>query len=669
MAINEALVLDGLALNDGVTLSLEDSVDLTPPPEPEEWVKGADSDGALLAREPKCDNRIITARIRVEPQASMNLALAKIALIVDKLQEAKRNPGRGIALTWVPANSTLPTLTFRCLSGQVTAMPIVAVGDDAGWLGQNAPVVTVKLTCLPFGEGAERLVASVTSSAPLITLELTGIAGDVRARGRAVVTDAATQSRRYMLLGLESRYYPTAAPPSLIVDSAGMVTAGFAGATATRTAAFSGAANNVISATMRTQLQAICGLGNLTHVGQFRPQLRFYASATTIALRLTYQALDGPLRSLSFKVPVAVGFNVVDLGLITLPETELGAQRWTGRIEAYSTDIGGETLDIDVLHLIPAEQIARARGSYSYRPGVITAYDEFTAVAAGTALNARVAPLGGTWATSGVATDFTAADAPTATDETMTRATVDASRRFAILGATNYTNTEAGVQIREANIVASSTQEVIARWVDSNNYARLSAAGSFLRLEVVVAGATTSLQVESQNRSWSAAFQLRLVIFATGVAIGTLLDANGAVLKTLRGQHAALATGGVLATGKPGFADDGFNATARYYDNFYHATPAAEPIVCYSGQSIEFRDDATLREDATGTWAGPPPESPGGRFFVPCAGGPGRKARVALLARRNDLESANDDALVANSTMDSTTLQVYVTERYLVVPR
>ena len=208
MAINEALVLDGLAINDGVTFSLDgNGLDMTPPPALEEWIKGADSDGALLAREPLHENRVIEAKIRVEPTATMNLALGKIAQIVDKLQEARRNE-RGLALTWVPANSTLPTITFRCLSGQVTGLPIVVNGDDAGWLS-NAPVITVKLTCLPFGEGTETLLASVTSSAPLITLELTGVAGDVRALARAVVTDAASIARRYIAIGLESRWYPT----------------------------------------------------------------------------------------------------------------------------------------------------------------------------------------------------------------------------------------------------------------------------------------------------------------------------------------------------------------------------------------------------------------------------------------------------------------------------
>src|SRR5215218_1471698 len=154
MASNEALVLDGLALNDGTVYSFE-SVDLTPPPEIEEWIKGADSYGALLAREPLQDNRIIEAQIRINPQTTMDLALAKIAAILDKLQECKRNPN-GLALTWVPADATLSTVTFRCLSGQITGLPIDMA---SGWF-VKAPLITVKMTCLPFAQGAEVLSAS-----------------------------------------------------------------------------------------------------------------------------------------------------------------------------------------------------------------------------------------------------------------------------------------------------------------------------------------------------------------------------------------------------------------------------------------------------------------------------------------------------------------------------
>jgi hypothetical protein len=671
MATNEALVLDGLAINDAATfMILDGTLTMNPPAAKPEWISGADSDGAILSREPKYENRIIECRIAVLPQATKNLALQKIALVLDKFKEAERQ-ANGLALTWVPANSTLPTVTFRCLSGEITELPISMA---SGWMGET-PEFMVRMTCLPFGEGTESQVATVTSSAPIIVLpDVTALAGDVPALGRLVVLDAASKDRRYVMWGLESRYYPTSSAPSLIVDSSGMVTTGFTGVTGTRTGAYSGATNNVIDTTLRSQLQAVCGLGNLSHVGQFRPQLRFYAGGTDMAVRLTYKVNDGPLRSLSFKIPTVVGWNHVDLGLVTIPEAVAGTQRWTGQIEAFGTTGTATIFDVDAVWMMPAELFGRARAVYAYKPGALSAFDDFNGITAGTALNARVALLGGTWATSGVATDFAAADAPLATDETESRTTIlDASPRFAVLGATNYTNTEVGVSFYNANL-KYPRNSVIARWVDANNYAELFIYpfGGQFELRVTVAGVVTTLKAATGvTAQASTQYQLRIAAYTSGRIVGWLLDSSGGILASLSAQSSVLATGGALATGKPGFSDQALvtGSFARYYDNFYAAVPAPEPIVCYSTQTIEFRHNATVREDSTGVYYGDPPEYVGARFKIPNAGGPAREARIAVIARRNDVESAADDDLTANATTDSTTVTVFATPRFLAVPR
>jgi hypothetical protein len=672
VSILETLTLDGLAFNDATVLSL-DSLDMTPPPELEEWVKGADSDGAILARPPKCDNRVITAGIQIEPQASKDLALAKIGLIVDKLKEAQRN-ANGIALAWTPANATISPITFRCLSGQITGLPI---DWQSGWLAE-APLLQVKLTCLPFGEGVEALLGTVTSIDRLVTLELAGVAGDVDALARLVVTESSVTPihRRYIAWGRESRWYPTSSPPALTLDSASMVTTGFAGASAAAGSAYAGSA---IVCIMRRQVQAVCGLGNLTHVGAFRAHLRFYASGKDIAIRLKYQTLDGPFRSLSYKVPVVVGWNHVDLGLITIPQTTLGTQRWTGRIEAYSTAVGGEELDIDVLHLVPAEAFARARATYAYVPGVVAAYDEFTSITAGTVLNARAAPSAGspTWATSGSTTDYTAADAPAATDETMRRSTTSDSGvgRLARLGATNYSNVEVAVDLwHDEDDGASFYQGLLARYVDSSNYLRVhrNCGTGIVTVYKRVAGVETSLATVQGSQRQATWRTLRVVVFASGRGVVTIIDRDGGALAYAHFSDFVLATGGTLATGLPGIIDQDPSAGAgfvRCFDNFYVATPPAEPVVCHAGQSIEFRGDSTLREDSTGTYAGPPPEAIGARFTLPCAGGPGRKTRIGVITRINDIETAADDDIVASTFMRQITVDVYGKPRYLVVPR
>lgn len=670
MAELEQWVLDGLALND-VTYVLE-SVSDPPAQKKPEWISGADSDGAVLGRKPTHENKVIEMRVRVAQQATMDLALAKIAAVLDKAQECSHNVN-GSALAWTPADGT-KTLTARCLLAEITDIP--KDWQDSGWFVRS-PVFTLRLTCLPFWEGVEYLAGSVTNADPIVSVEVASVPGDVPALGRLVVTDAASQSRRYVAWGLESRHYRDVTP--LIVDSAAMVTMGFAGVTTTRTGAYSGVSSNVISATLRTQVQAICGLENHGHIGSYRPHLRFYASATTMAVRLTFQALDGPLRSLSYRVPVAVGWNFVDLGLVSIPEAGLGTQRWTGRLEAYSTASGGETFEADVMLMIPAEAYGRARGSYSYTAGPLVAYDYFTAMTSGTALGGTVADSGATWATSGATTDFAAADAPALTDEAIVRTTSSdtAGGRFAVLGATNYTDTE--VSVRTYALTVNGQFHVGARYVDASNYLEAgwvpSQYGEYFWVSQKVAGTTTYLggrstadAVLSGPQPTALWRQLRLVVFASGRGIVDLLDSSGGLLHRFPFMSADLAAGGVLATGKPFIRDYPGGPLqgpqGRYYDDFTVATPGAEPIALYSGQSLEVRHDTTLREDATGVYAGSPPEYVGSRFYVPNAGGPARKSRVAVVARRNDVVVNAD-----NHIADSTTVQVFVVPRYLAVPR
>ncbi|MDP2712313.1 MAG: hypothetical protein Q8O56_13935 [Solirubrobacteraceae bacterium] len=665
MADREALVLDGLELNDGTVFSL-DKVDLTPPAELEEWVKGADSHGAILAREPLAENRVITAELQVEPQATMDLALHWVGELADRLKECQRNRN-GLPLTWVPAGSTLSPITFRCLSGQITGLPIDVT---SGWLA-SAPSITVKLTCLPFGEGTETLFGSITSSAPLIALELASVGGDVDGRARLVVTDAAAQARRLVAWGLESRWLPTSDPPSLIVDSAAMVTSGYAGATATRAGAYGGATNNVISATLRTRPQAICSLGSLAHVGAFRPQLRFWASETTIAVRLRWQALDGPFRALSYKLPAVVGWNHVDLGLIDVPPTTMGAQRWVGVLEAHSTAVGGETFAVDAVWMMPAQRFGRTRGVYAYRPGVSQLIDDFDGRSPGATLGGTALQLGGSWATSGATPDFVAA-AGAMRRTAWPDGGFPTGPRFAIAGAASYADTEASIDVRVDGHTNGPNQAVVVRWVNNQNYLILRNNDGQISLSLYIAGSFTNVHhpdgvIPGLVGSW---FRLRLVAYSSGHAFGWVLTPSGGVLAELQISHSALRAGGPLASGRPGFMDwNVAGPLTRDYDNFYAGLPAPEPIVCHSGRSIEFRHDNALRADATGNVAGPPPEYVGSRFFVPPAGGPDRNTRVAVIARRNNVEAGADNDLVGNLTMDNTTVQAYVTPRYLVVPR
>ena len=244
--------------------------------------------------------------------------------------------------------------------------------------------------------------------------------------------------------------------------------------------------------------------------------------------------------------------------------------------------------------------------------------------------------------------------------------------RFALLGA-SPTACEASVRFGSAPTGIAIWHSLIARYVDAGNYLRIyvdtAGAAGALVVSRKAGGATAGLVRQSVPLVRGAWYQLRAVVFASGHGVATLLSHTSDAAAEVTFFDAALATGGALASGQAGFGDywtgpSDPSPTVRYYDDFYAAAPAPEPIVVHSGRSIEFRHDAVLRQDAAGTYAGPPPEYVGGQFFVPPAGSAGRKARVAVIARRNDVTVSADDHIA-----DSTTVEVFVTPRFLTVPR
>ena len=669
MAATESWVLNGLDISSGNYQILELTAD--PPKERPEWITAADSEFAALSRQPRHENRTITMRLRITPQASMDTALDRVGALVDQLRNASETSD-GIPLVWTPANSTR-SRTFDVLDGEITELPIGSDGQPRSWFAQR-PIVTVEMTCKPYWRGTETLTSTASSGTnPFVTLEVAGVGGDIPALGRLIVTDLATQSRRHVEWGVEGQYYVSGVSPSLRIDSGSLTVSGFSGSYPnTRSGSFN---TSVVRSTafLGSDALAICGIPDQTHVGTFRVKARVLATDITDRVRLAWRAGDAPLAVNSWVQPPVASTSdwaEIDLGLITVPTVTIGTQRWNGRIEIYSTDpTVSSTVDVDYIVLIPvAEGYGVARATYAYSPGVIVARDLFTGTTGGGALNTRVAPLGGTWATSGATTDFTFADVSLNNKGVIRQTTGDTgSGRFAILGSTNYTDTEVGARIfRSAGTVGmNASLTLVARFVDSSNYLAFAAQPSLLTLFIVVGGSTTILARKNPptgQAGWANIFwRLRLFVYANGRIIGHFLDDGFNIRETLDAFSTAAATGGALATGKPGLNDNNFTATAmtRAYDDFYAATPSAEPIALYSGRVLQARYDDTLRQDSTGTFYGRPASYRGSRFLVPVG-----ISRVIAKARRNDVNVAAD-----NNVADATQIQVGWTPRGLVVNR
>lgn len=643
----ESHILDGLNLADGTSFVIADVPTFVPAPVRLEMVGGVDSDGTIPVDAGRSDNATLTLPLRVRQQATADLAWQKVGLLVAKLDQSRRSRD-GLTHLWRPKDMTA-TWELMVRSGEILEFPMNDRDAMLGYL-RRMHRITIVLQCDPFlykqGEVVE--YSEVTSTEPVFSIVLANVPGHVEAEATVTVTDNASQARRHLEGGLGEN-----SAAALLIDSASMTL--LAGTTTTRTGAYS--ASGVIRAILAAQIQAICGTGNLGHVGVHRPKARVWASGSGVRLRLAYRTGDGDYSYTPWVTPPVSGdWSEVAFGVVTIGKVTNGAQQWDGRIEAKTT-APSDTLDIDYFVMAPADRHWTLAAPYRYQAGILTGRDEFTGTTSGGTLNTRAAPLGGSFATSGVATDFTFTDTG---GERVSRATIsEGAARYAILGSTSYTAQEVGVDVEVTAGLAEPW--LIARYVDASNFlaADLRYSNPAWRLFVVIAGVTTVLGEIPMPLAYTP-YRLRVVVLTTGHVIASLLAPSGSVVAEIRSSHAALATAGALASGKPGFADQNGNSapSTRYYDNFYAATPPAQPIVINSGRAVEVRHDFAERQSADGlTWAPLLPR--GGRVYVPCAGPEARVTRLWAKARRNDVDTMADDQIA-----DSTKLKVAIRPRY-----
>jgi hypothetical protein len=212
--------------------------------------------------------------------------------------------------------------------------------------------------------------------------------------------------------------------------------------------------------------------------------------------------------------------------------------------------------------------------------------DDFVSTTSGNALNGRTAPLGGSWATFGDATNLTFTDVNSLGNpsELLTRATAsDTNGAYGILGATNYINTEVSVAPQWASYPGSGYVRrlgAILRWTDISNHVRAYVEFHTdpvdletywtLRIVQVIAGTPTDLV----NRAGLVAgigtgYTLRGVALYTG-HVAAQFARNGAPILEVQAHSTALATGGTLQTGRPGIYDYNSSpfASGRFYGTF-----------------------------------------------------------------------------------------------------
>jgi len=659
----EGLTFDSLDLNDEITWELE-ALTIAPPSKRLQRLSAADADSDVLAEVARHDLRTVTVRVRYVSAAGMDAALTAIRDLVARLQRAE-DLEEGSPLVWTPATSTR-TGTMHVQSGEITEMPIELDGDNAGWLATDPrPVLTVRFDCFPFIEGTESQVATITSSARILSLEVPAIAGDVPALAKLTITDTATQDRRHVELGGDHYGYNAAAPSDLDILATEM------------TALAGSLSGSYITYEVAATPIAICEAAGLPHLGphKVRAQLERTAADADIYVRGAFRTGDGTWVRTSWQLlPMLVGTYDVELGHADFAEVEEGTQGSTIRIESYASKPA--TLRVYRFNPIPTELVyARMRSRVSTEaPTSFPIFDGFNQTAG--ALAGKTAGAGGVHAGGGDSDDFQVDTATQTAQRTAVSDINNLTGRYDTIGASTFTDLAIEVTVSFSDRYSGNDEAIfglLARWVDASNWLavgirpRADAFGGLLVLRRYGA----SYEIKSVIDPWlilpNYRYRLRLELdtFGNWKAWAWLFDYSPRPADPrLSGQESMLATGGTLATGKVGLYDayDGSTAITRSYDGLLAYGPT-EDMALYSGRSAVLASRYAVRESAAGGTYGEFARDDGRRLWLPAGGPDARKSRLVLKDRRADVDAGQPDS--ADSARTAT---LRATPRYLAVP-
>lgn len=646
------------------------ALSISAPPQTVQYAGSVDTEGSRRVSA-KHENRVLNMTIMCDTLAALQTLQGKIGKIARESGTAK----------WTLPNATADVVIVDLLAVD-TFEPVFDVNFQKN---QGAYCdVQIALPMMPYGRGAEiDLGDNVETTLPVLIFTDTGVKGDIPGLARLVIDEDQGVDQMWVTWAVQSRYYDSASSAALFYEAEGRTALGGASVVTGAAGASGGASNNVVrQATLTLGYQAMLstqatGAGaHLSHVGTFHAWARVYTGAsnlgtTTVALEWAAGDFARVTRNDATDIPPLLNatFQLVDLGLVSIPKTVTGTQQWEGRIIAKGTTLGDD-LDVDWLLFVPVDESSGTLAATVVVPSPtsFTARDEFDQSAG--ALATKVAPAGGTWTSSGDATDF----AVEATGHTAQRSvTTDTGvGRLGRLGAGTAGLVALQVDFKQSALTSTSASTagsgLLARYVDGSNYARFAAFnnGGLLQAECIllVAGTTFVITIPSGgvsaiNDQW---YTLR-AITDTGGRYWIWLYRQGTAPGTpqAQGVDSRLATGGTLASGGYGIWDlDITTVNTRNYDNFAVWTPTMDAAICAS-QSLQVGSSRVDRENAAGTlWA--PAVIEGEYLTIPPAGPEGRTVRTVVKVSRNAPGFGPD------SGTDDISAQLFYTPRYLVVP-
>jgi hypothetical protein len=539
------------------------------------------------------------------------------------------------------------------------------------------------LECLPDWYQAEvDLGTTSETTLPEVRKVMATVKGNYPCRVRIVVNENDADSQLGLIWGIRSANYSAAATAALAYEAEALTPLDTAAITALTGASGAGSNtmrhNNLSTGwTPVLSTQILSGSAHMTHRGSYRVWARVYTTSTTPPrVRFLWDVGDfvSPVENAAVTIPGASNFYAVDLGPIRLDATT-GTHRWQGMIQAKGAS-GGENVYVDRLWLVPTDDgygVLRAPVTPNQELAAYSARDEFNQTAGN--LNSKVLPVGGSWVTSGAATDLAVV---AGTSNLVQRTVLSEAERYAIAGTTSMTATAVRCDFQYVGTGAATEQlymGLLGRWTDANNHMRLQ-----LQLNKQPSVATENwmlLQIEKRIGGAQSYGGYGRVSFASNVwyTVQLVVDAAGRYWAWMGvrgsglgdpvfvGQDSVLATGGSLASGKFGFFDwmPYANVATRSFDNFAAWVPTVDAVL-YASQSAELHTEGMFREDSTGTAYGPVSHVVGSLPRLPPSGLEGRSVELFVKDSRGDFDQLPDTGI------DDSGLQVLYRPSWLQIP-
>jgi hypothetical protein len=582
--------------------------------------------------------------------------------LLEIVESCHRNRG---SIVYQPPGGTLVNWDVESIT--VTGLPQQGIE-----LRRRRQQAEITFEVQPYGRLTEVTLSSGgTIDGPIDDVTVENVPGQVDSFGLLTLTDASTQSRQFVEVGVQHDFNPSSPEPLLLtagtMAGAGGTVTGLSGTggTASRpTGAYTTSSGNsyTVRATVATSPAAIATTSARPHKGLWKVRARVQANQANALVRLAWRVGDGPFAQEQWRaIPNSSTWYDLDLGVIDI-EQMTGTHSWEGRIEAEAQS-SFVTIDLDTVSFIPCDTYARLRGASTPDTNTfaLTASDSFSTLS-GTLSGGTVeyTPSGTvTWSTSGTATaDFTV---DTTNDWLIRNQGGDSSittGRFARVG--NLTavacTVSSKINMRETETM---TAGVFLRYVDANNYllARLRKySDGFLglasRIELVKRVSGTFTTIATYGNPFVAGYvfgwnTLKVSVDTSGNAVVTI-NYGFSDITAISVTDTALATAGVLASG--GFGVYHANtSTANANDAFddfqvtgLNAATLVNPVI-FSGRSVDLSHQAALSQSSDGSRKNPTPIVEGNYLKLPPATRNSDKARIVVRARRDDVDAGFAD--------------------------